>query len=86
MKKPEFKVGDYVKCIDNSFYEDSFILGEIRKVHSIQYDAPRWFVSFDRVTCYASRFKIATVKNTAVARAFYKNRIDKIEGNLIYLK
>lgn len=89
----KFKKGDRVKCINIGEHGSySVKVGEIYTITRVYKKDNKDFVEVSTEIgmrssgIFSSRFKLLTVKNTAVARAFYKNKIEKIEKGLIYLK
>lgn len=84
-----FKVGDRLICINPNDYDSRIKKGDLVTVDCIRsMGTIKVRLSSGKVVggFFQNRFKRATVKNTAIARAYYKNRIEKIENNLIYLK
>ena len=87
-----FKVGDKVKIVldENSTYTKDFLVGTICTIRMMKspYNT-KYPIKLERNTNFnwrESELRRATVKNTAIARAFYKGQIEKIENGEIYLK
>ena len=86
----KFKVGDRVRIVldDNSHHAKSDLKDKVSKIKNVDNNIHSYPINLHiyGMNWRESELRLFTVKNTAIARAYYKNRIEKIENNEIYLK